>query len=359
MVKVLINGVERYYDGYMVENLELLKEAVAKNWDGVLLYGGYEGDGKTTKCAQDLAYLDPTFCLDRVVFDVPQLAKLMDTLPPGSAIQYDESWKDSSSQNRYASDQRRLIRILTEKRKKRLYIGIVAATFFDINKYLVIHRSRAYIHIYTNGLERGYFSFFNRDAKKDLYIKGKRDWDLKCSQPNFRGRFAKWLPFDSEEYEKKKDLMTKAAEDEKEVEYDMGAYRDGQDEILLYLREVKELFGPGGIRGLWNDIAKHLGINPVSLGNRVSKYRERRVDRRYAKRNALINTSIPGNILLRSGENATETEEDTHSVRDDDTPQQYAVYSVPILKDTTDSVVPSALHTTDSEDTTDGVLREE
>lgn len=214
MVKIPINGREYYYDGYLISNLDQLKKAVALKWDGVLLFGGYEGDGKTTLASQALYYLDPTFDLSRVCFSLDELARKMDELPPGSALLYDESWKDVSNINKFQSGQRKFIRVLTEKRKKRLYIGVVAATFFDLNKYFVIHRSRAYIHVYSKGLERGYFSFYNRDQKKDLYIKGRRDWNLAAASPSFRARFTNWLPFDSESYENKKDEGTKEAETE-------------------------------------------------------------------------------------------------------------------------------------------------
>jgi len=302
MVKVAINGVQRYYDGYTVSNLDQLKKAVALKWDGILLYGGYEGDGKTTKCAQDLAYLDPTFNIDRVCFDLDTFDKLTDTLPPGSAIQYDESWIDTSNSARLQVNQRRLINILTRKRFKRFYIGIISATFFDLNKYFVIHRSRAYIHVYTDGLERGYFSFYNRQQKQDLYIKGRRDWNLRAAEPSFRGRFTNWLPFDSEEYERRKTAATLKMDEEQGKKYDLAAYRDGQDEVLLYLRDVAEIFKRGEHRGLFTKIAQHLQITPEALERRVTKYRLTREKRRVAKENALHDTLIPKTYRLTKRE---------------------------------------------------------
>jgi hypothetical protein len=210
-------------DEYMRSNLEELRKAVALNWDGVLLYGGYEGDGKSTICAQNMAYLDPGFNIDRVCFNLQQVKKLMDKLPPGSAIMYDESWKTISNMNRYNNDQKKLIEMLTENRKKRLYFGMVAATFFDLNKYFVIQRARAYIHVYTHGLERGYFSFFNRKNKKKLRLKGYKEWDFDCVSPNFRGRFSKWLPYDADAYEDKKDANIK---DKDETDKEVQQFKD-------------------------------------------------------------------------------------------------------------------------------------
>jgi hypothetical protein len=285
MVKVNIQGTERYYDGYMVSNLDLLKEAVAKNWDGVLLYGGLEGDGKSTKCSQDLAYLDPSFNIDRVCFSVDELGELMDKLPPGSAVQYDESWKSASSMNRYAQEQNKLIRMLTEKRRKRLYIGIVCATFFDLNRYFVIHRARAYVHIYAEGLQRGFFSFYNRQQKQDLYIKGKRDWNMKVVQPGFRGRFTNWMPFSSEEYELKKERLTKEkTPDEPVMTIDLEQVRRE-----AYAVPVAFLNNNGWLKsGALQAWANAMGIQPTVLSRHLRKQNEHS-----AKQTALLHSSTP------------------------------------------------------------------
>lgn len=299
MVKMMINNVERYFDGYTISNLDMLKEMVRLKWDGVLLYGGYEGDGKTTKCSQDMSYLDSTFDLSRVCFSVKELGHLMDTLPPGSAIMYDESWKDASNSNRYGSHQREFIRMLTEKRKKRLYIGIVCATFFDMNKYFVIHRARAYIHIYTDGLQRGFFGFYNRDKKQELYIKGKREWDLKVVQPSFRGRFTDWLPFDSEEYEAKKDRMTKEnPEEEVKVFNDdrEKRYREGQLDILVFFSDGNWL-KPGAKKA----VAEHLQVIDKSVTRMIKRTKEQTVvdsavTTPYSRQNLRLKTPV-GEVL--------------------------------------------------------------
>lgn len=213
MVMVNINGEERYFDGYIASNLTILKKAVEKNFDGVVYIGGYEGNGKSTFAIQCAAFVDPTFCVDRVCFNFDELKRVVDSSVPGQAVVYDESWKDVNSGARYSQGSQSFIRLLTENRKKRLFIFVVAATFFDINKYLLIHRSRAYIEVYTKGLDRGFFSFYDRDKKKTLYIRGKRDWNMGLVKPNFRGNFSDWMPFDRDEYEAKKDKAIKTTKD--------------------------------------------------------------------------------------------------------------------------------------------------
>lgn len=285
--------IERYYDGYMISNLDLLKQAVEKKWDGVLLYGGYEGDGKSTLCSQHMAYLDPTFDLSRVVFSVDALGKLMDSLPPGSAVQYDESWKDTSGGARYSENQRKLIKLLTEKRKRRLYIGIVTATPFDCVKYFFIHRTRAYIHIYADGLQRGYFSFYNRQQKQDLYIKGHRDWDMRVVDPAFRGRFTDWLPYDSEEYEHKKDESTKSEEEEQKprIVDPQKLYLDGNLEALSFLNDRGWL--RHGAMSAW---AEYKGILPTSLSHQLKQFSLRK--QQDSQSTAVLASLLPTNVQL-------------------------------------------------------------
>lgn len=291
MVKIDIQGDSRYYDGYMQSNLDMLKEAVRLKWDGILLYGGFEGDGKTTICAQHMAYLDPTFNLDRVVFSVEALGKLMDTLPPGSAIQYDESWKSASNMNRYAEEQRKLIRMLTEKRRKRLYIGIVCATFFDLNRYFVIHRARAYIHVYTEGLQRGYFSFYNRKQKQELYIKGKRDWDMRVSQPAFRGRFTNWMPFDGDAYDLKKEELTKEnPQEERELHVDLESVRKEAYNVPIAFFNNNGWLKVGALQA-WSDV---VGLEPQSLSRQLLKQK-----RRILKESDFNNPLTPTTINLK------------------------------------------------------------
>lgn len=208
-MKVMINGVERYFDGYLKTNLDALIKFVSLKWDGVVYVGGYEGDGKTTLALQGASYVDPSFCLDRVVFTPEQFMEAVDKAEVGQAIVYDEAQDAFDSSNRDTVS--KLLKMkLTRIRKKRLFIFIVAADFWRINKYLFIHRSRAFIRIYSDGFSRGRFAFYNRERKHDLYVKGKKTESLAVVPPNFIGSFTNWIPVDEQAYERKKDLATES-----------------------------------------------------------------------------------------------------------------------------------------------------
>lgn len=269
MIKVAqLGGEEHAIDGWMKSNLDDLKKAVELDWDGVLLYTGDEGDGKSTKCAQDLAYLDPTFNLHRVCGTLAQIKELLPTLKPGQAIQYDESRKDTNTADNVAT-QREFIRIMTENRDKRLYWGIVSATFFDLKKYFAIHRTRVLINVYSNKMERGYFSFYDREKKKELYIKGRKDWNWSVVSPNFRGRFGKWLPYDAEAYKEKKKSFTigKSAESTNDLLSDPAVIRGFHKRLAGYIEFLHRNQMIKDRRSFFTSSAEYFGMSVKNLYN--------------------------------------------------------------------------------------------
>jgi hypothetical protein len=98
-----------------------------------------------------------------------------------------------------------LVSMLAEIRQRNLYVFIVMPTFFDLDRYAAIWRSRGLIHVYTDkGYGRGYFAYYNAERKKNLYILGKKFYDYRKPKPNFRGRFTNYYVVDEEEYRKRK-----------------------------------------------------------------------------------------------------------------------------------------------------------
>lgn len=197
---------EFYMDGYLEANLQTLKKAVAAKWDGIGYICGMEGSGKTTLGAQMCKYLYPGMTMKNVVFTPEQFIKVCSEAKPEEAILFDESYLTFTTSSRFDPLTRAIISMLTMIRKKRLYILIVAPTFFDINKYIILHRSRFMIHVYAEGLTRGRFRFFNQQKKHQLYLKGKQYQNMYVAKPNFIGSFTGYFPFNEEEYEKKKDV---------------------------------------------------------------------------------------------------------------------------------------------------------
>lgn len=203
-------------DGYAKQALDDLNNILLHDWDLILLYVGYEGDGKSTRAMLDALYLDHTYNLSRIVFTAKQFELAVDKASKGSVIHWDEA--DELSNNWASEVVTTIKRKLKRIRDRNLKILICTPTFHDLNKYFAIVRTRGLFHIYAKGVERGFFRFFGREAKKKLYIRGKKEMDLGAYKADFYGRFPKLpkdFPIDIESYKEKKRLSSLTRVEEK------------------------------------------------------------------------------------------------------------------------------------------------
>ena len=202
MVKVTDKNF--YMDGYHQTNLDAAKDAIVKDWDMVFLYDGAEGSGKSVKAQQDAYYCDPTLNLDRIVFTPNKFKQGIMKAKRYQAVIYDEAYTGLSARATMSMINRTLVSMLAEIRQKNLFVFVVMPTFFDLDKYVALWRSRALVHVYTNGFQRGYFQFFSAKKKKLLYINGKKFYSYGKPEANFRGRFTDFYTVDKEKYREKK-----------------------------------------------------------------------------------------------------------------------------------------------------------
>lgn len=298
MVMYSFNGEEHSIETDLALNLDTLKRMVENDWDGLLFVFGREGVGKSTFALQVAAYLDPKFCIDKIAWTPEQFLHKVKTAKQYDCIVLDEAYMTFTNTKRMDHLQRVIIGMLTMIRSKNLYIVVVSPTFFDLSKYLIVHRSLAAFRCYHEELQRGYFDMYDERAKLKLYIRGRKDNDIHAVEPTLHGRFTKWFPVSVEEYKSRKDsavlLLGKDLEKE-QFRYDMKAFRDGQDEVIGYLRDVVELFKRGESRGLFTKLAQHLGITLEALERRVTKYQKGKQKLENAKRNSLSDSLIARN----------------------------------------------------------------
>lgn len=201
-------------------NLDILKEFPKHDWDNVLLVVGGEGNGKTTFVKIASYYLDSTVNIERWAYNAQQFEKILDRddLPKGANVIWDES--DELSQH-WANN---IVQVMKRKfkriRKKNLTIWLITPTFFDMNKYLAISRSRVLFEViaepkYVDGkftANRGWVNIFNRNSKRLLYVRGKKDWNMKaykCEQWDNFGKVPNNYPISDEALEAKKDEAMK------------------------------------------------------------------------------------------------------------------------------------------------------
>ena len=95
--------------------------------------------------------------------------------------------------------------LMMEMGQKNLCVFIVMPSFFLLDKYAALFRSRGLFHIYTKKGQRGFWVYFNEKNKARLYMKGKTLLNYNCiTWPRFRGRFLNQYPVDEQAYRRKK-----------------------------------------------------------------------------------------------------------------------------------------------------------
>lgn len=238
MVKVFEGTAQEYMmDGYIKTVLDTAKSVILKDWDMIFAIDGPEGSGKSVFAQQLAFYCDPTFTVDRIVFTPKELRLAVVSAKPGEAIIYDEAYTGLSSRAAMSIINRTLVSMLAEIRQKNLFIFVVMPTFFDLDKYVALWRTRGLFHVYTgDNFERGYVAFFNIDRKKLLYINGKKYYSYGDPKANFVARFVDHYTVDKDSYRRKKlGSLTEREKNAAESELE----RAIQDRMFIMLQEAE------------------------------------------------------------------------------------------------------------------------
>lgn len=231
MVVLELEGKKFYMDGNLKKSLDYIKTLKGKDWDFVIIVDGRERSGKSVLAQQCAYYLDTTLTLDRITFTPEQFEEACRKANPHEAVIFDEAHGGLNSQSTLTEISKSIVSMLTEIGQKNLYVFIVLPNFFDLNKYVAIWRSEFLLHIYTQkGRKRGFFSVYNYDRKKKMYIMGRKTY-VYCVPRNFYGHFPDGYIIDRELYKNKK-AQSKYEEDVIESK------SDKQDALLEFLLEA-------------------------------------------------------------------------------------------------------------------------
>lgn len=257
-----LNGRHLYLDGFLKKRLDNIKKIMNKDWDVVFLIDGMEGSGKSTlgfACAWYIT--DGNLTIKNVCEGTEDAVNKLQGLPDKSTLIIDEGSLMFSSKEVMRKEQRKLIKILNVIRQKMMCLIIVAPSFFEMNKYISVDRSRFLLHVYTDKeLNRGRFSYFSSKKKKYLYAIGKKNYNS-YSKPraDFRGTFTIFDPF-GEEYQqlKRKSLMEAFSEDIKPHEIPDDIKR------LIKIEVIKKII-PNFPIDTRQKLAKVLQITPRTL----------------------------------------------------------------------------------------------
>lgn len=207
--EVVLQKGETYIDNIIRPELDKAKFRVLhRDLDFVFCIDGEEGSGKSVLAMQLCKYLDPDFNIDRIVFNADQFIKTIKdpNFKKGSAVLLDEAYNAANSRAAMSEVNRSLIAVATEMRQKNLFVCIVLPSYFDLDKTLAIWRTRCLFHVYfSDDYKRGQYIVFPKNNKKDLYLKGKKNYNYYAVKSPYQPcRFFGSYIVDEEAYRLKK-----------------------------------------------------------------------------------------------------------------------------------------------------------
>lgn len=213
---VIVTDLELYVHRDWNDTIDnVLIPRANKGWDNLLIFDGMERIGKT-KFAVTTGYvyawkLGKKFSLDNVHFDPEEMMKFA-TTTRNQVIIWDEAATAGLAKNWQSETQQQILKILMMAGKYgHLWIFIVPS-FFELSRYIALHRSLFLIHLYTPDLiTRGYFRVFNQLEKAYIYTNLKKKMTY-GKQDSFVGDYGiknteKILDWDAYEAKKDKAIM--------------------------------------------------------------------------------------------------------------------------------------------------------
>lgn len=208
MVKVKVGSQELYIDQNLKDNLdEVIKVVTTKDFDYVSIIAGTPGIGKSTFTQTLAKYCCPWFDENHIAFTDESFIRITNECKPFSSVILDESFQSLNTKASMTSEFMRIINHLQIIRQKNLFLFLCLPNYFDLAKGVAIYRSHHLFVCYSPEYgTRGYFAAYSRDAKKNLYINGKKFMNYNATKPNFRGRFTKQRVLDWDKYEKNKTI---------------------------------------------------------------------------------------------------------------------------------------------------------
>ena len=188
---------------------KIIPDLMKKDKDAVFLVDGGERKGKSVFTQTVMAYLGyrmgVMINLSNICMTPQEFREKVEKSSKNDIVVYDEAHRGMASSRSLSEINNILKDLMMEMGQKNLCVFIVLPTFFLLDKYAALFRSRGLFHIYERKGQRGYWVFYNEKNKLKLYMKGKKEYNYNCMKyPHFRGRFFNQYVVDEAEYRKKK-----------------------------------------------------------------------------------------------------------------------------------------------------------
>lgn len=240
----ITNSILSYHiDKRMIKFLDKVKDMISKkDKDFVMIIDGYEGSGKSTAAQQWGKYVDNSLDLPRICMTADEFKQAIIDSKQKQCVIYDEAVTGMSSSDSVTRIGKLLKSMMMQMRQKNLFVIVIMPSIFELSKYAVLSRSRAFFHIYESKGKMGYFVGYNKKDTKMLYLKGKKTYTYKV-RSRFIGRFYGKYVVDEELYRKKKeDALFLIDVDENKAKDNI--YREQRDYLLCYLKKELNMGSP-------------------------------------------------------------------------------------------------------------------
>lgn len=191
-----------YMDGGLHEQLikKVIPSVQKKDFDWFVIVDGEEGSGKSVFGFQIAKVIDPNFTHEQIAFTSNDFIRLVIKAKKNQCIVFDEAFTGLSSRTALSEINNMLVSLMMEMRQKNLFIILIMPSFFMLDKYCVLHRSKGLFHVYIQHGKRGFWHFYNRKRTKLLYLMGKKFYDYSKPKPIIFGRFQDQYMIDKKPY---------------------------------------------------------------------------------------------------------------------------------------------------------------
>jgi ABC-type antimicrobial peptide transport system ATPase subunit len=151
------NQISYYMDKRIKDRLDnkVIPSLKKNDKDYVIAIDGQEGVGKSYFAFQVGKYVDPSLNLSRVTFNAEEFRQAIFKAKPFQCVIFDEAFTGLSSRASLSGINKILISLMMQMRQKNLFVIIVLPSFFLLDKYVALFRTRVLIHIYENKGKRG------------------------------------------------------------------------------------------------------------------------------------------------------------------------------------------------------------
>jgi len=209
----------------LIDQITVLAKNITHDWDFTIIIsgGGEVRVGKSVLALQIAIYWRwllkelhniniPFSVEDNIIFDGRKLIEKGNYLGgkhPYSPLVFDEAGADLEGRKVMQSVTQDVLDYFRECGQYNMLNILVIPEFFDLPRPIAMSRSICLLDVYYSYddkdiFQRGYFNFYSRYAKKELYKKGKKELNYHVQKRDFDGKFPNFHPIDEKEYREAK-----------------------------------------------------------------------------------------------------------------------------------------------------------